>query len=100
VLGLLALVALRASAQDVAQMALDYAPRVVLHPHERYALGTSTTSFSKFKLALSTPLKKIYFDVTADNIDKITHDGWTRHYTTDDVQWKDSWSFESRDGCE
>lgn len=89
-----------AAAADPAQMARDYAPRVVLHPEERYGLANVGYFMSKFKLVLSTPLKKHYFNVTPQNIHRVVQKGWVRTYTTTHPRWKDNWWFESKDGCE
>lgn len=89
-----------ASAAPVWKMARDYAPRVVLHPQERYGIANVYHFFKKFRLVLDTPLKKVRFDVNARNIHRIVHQGWTRRYRTTDRKWKDHWYFESRDGCQ
>jgi hypothetical protein len=85
---------------DLARMARDYAPRVVLHPDERYALANVHHFFATFRLVLDTPLKKVTFDATPEKIAAITHWGWWRKYTTVEARWKDHWWFESRDGCD
>src|SRR5262245_53424707 len=82
-------------------MVRDYAPRVILHPEERYALANVGYFFSKFRLILTTAIKTHErYDVTADSLPGVKHSGWVKNYSTTDVRWKDSWSFESKDGCE
>jgi hypothetical protein len=90
-----------ALAQDAAQMVRDYAPRVVLHPEERYALSNIDYFFSKFRLVLTTAIKTHErYDVTRDTLATIHHSGWVKKYNTTEVKWKDNWSFESKEGCE
>jgi hypothetical protein len=83
-----------------ARIAADYAPRVRLHPDERYALSNVDYFFSKFRLVLKTNIATKKFDVTPTSIAKISLKGMMNHYTTIDPKWKDRWSFESKDGCE
>ena len=83
-----------------ARIAMEFAPRVRLHPDERYALANVDHFFANMRLVFSHTLGSTRFDVDARSIEAVRYKGLFGSASTVAPAAKNNWSFEARNGCD
>lgn len=92
----------QARAKLADRMACAYAPRIILHPNEQYAISNVRNFLKNFWVVLKKHVgaKKIYFRATPENLDRLSTSGWVRLYRSDDPKWRKKWWMEANHKCQ
>lgn len=83
-----------------ARIAFDYAPRIRLHPDERYGLANVDHFFANMRLVYKHAFGSQRFDTTAATVDRVVYKGYFGLASAASPRSKDNWSAEARNGCD